>query len=98
MRPSRSAPSAAVQFGRCVILHESRNAGGPTAENGSSTASGLFQMIDGTWAHYAQHVPSARGYHHASAAPAAVQWEVFLLAIRWGGHGHWAGTSCGYGT
>lgn len=94
--PSRSAPSAAVSFLRCVIGHESN--GNARAENPSSTASGLFQFIDGTWRHYAQHVPSARRYSHAASAPARVQWEVALLAIRWHGHRNWAGTSCGYGT
>jgi len=94
MHPSRSASSAAVEFGKCVIRHESLHSGGPNAENGSSTASGLFQFIDGTWRHYAQHVKSARRYLHASHAPAAVQWEVFLLAYKWGGKGNWNGTHC----
>ena len=98
MRPSRSAPNDAVRFLRCVIRHESAHAGGPDAENGSSTASGLFQFIDGTWRHYAQHVASARKYWHASDAPASAQWEVALLAVKWNGHGNWAGTHCGYGT
>jgi muramidase (phage lysozyme) len=98
MQPSRSAPSAAVNFGKCVIRHESRNVGGPVAENPRSTASGLFQLLDGTWRHYAAHVPSARKYRHAASAPASVQWEVFLLAFKWHGQRNWAGTSCGYGT
>jgi hypothetical protein len=94
--PSRSAPSAAVSFLKCVIRHESH--GNPRAENPVSSASGLFQFIDGTWRHYAARVPSARRYGHAASAPARVQWEVALLAIRWHGHRNWAGTSCGYGT
>lgn len=95
-RPSRSAPRAAVSFLRCVIAHESR--GNPNAENPTSTASGLFQFIDGTWQHYARNVPAARRYSHAADAPAAVQWQVALLAVKWRGHGNWAGTGCGYGT
>jgi len=95
-QPSRSAPSAAVSFLRCVAQHESH--GNPRAENPTSTASGIFQFIDGTWQHYAAHVPSARKYSHASWAPAEVQWEVALLAVKWDGHGHWRGTHCGYGT
>ena len=94
--PSRSAPSAAVSFLRCVIQHESR--GNPRAENPSSTASGLFQFIDGTWQHYARNIKRAKAFRHAADAPADVQWQVALLAVRWGGHGHWKGTSCGYGT
>ncbi len=95
-RPSRQAPSAAVSFLQCVARHESHF--NPRAENPRSTASGLFQFIDGTWRHYAKHVPEAKKYGHASHAPAAVQWEVALLAVKWGGHGHWRGTGCGYGT
>jgi hypothetical protein len=98
MHPSRNAPSAAVSFLQCVIRHESAHAGGPNAENDHSTASGLFQFIDGTWRHYAKHVKSARKYRHASDAPAAAQWEVALLAVKWHGHGNWVGTHCGYGT
>lgn len=39
-----------------------------TAENPTSTASGRWQFVDGTWNNY-------RGYRHASDAPAAVQDE-----------------------
>lgn len=95
-QPSRHAPSAAVSFLKCVMAHESH--GNPRAENPRSTASGLFQFLDGTWRHYAKHVPAARKYGHASWAPAAVQWEVALLAVKWGGHRNWKGTHCGYGT
>ena len=94
--PSRSAPSAAVSFLRCVIAHES--GGNARAENPTSTASGLFQFIDGTWQHYAKAIPGARKYRHAADAPAWTQWEVALLAVKWKGHGNWAGTRCGYGT
>ena len=97
--PSRSAPSAAVTFLRCVIGHESGNTRNPAkAENPTSTASGLFQFVDGTWRHYAKHIKAARKYDHAADAPAAVQWQVALLAVKWNGHGHWKGTHCGYGT
>lgn len=95
-RPSRSAPSAAVQFLRCVIAHES--GGDPRAQNPTSSASGLFQMIDSTWRGNARWVPQARKYARASDAPARVQWLVALHSIRNGGHGNWEGTSCGYGT
>jgi hypothetical protein len=90
------APPAAVRFLDCVIRHESR--GNPKAENPTSTASGLFQFVDGTWRHYAKHIPAAANYAHASWAPAKVQWQVALLAVKWNGHGHWRGTGCGFGT
>jgi hypothetical protein len=93
---SRSAPSAAVSFLRCVVAHESH--GNARAENPSSSASGLFQFIDGTWRHYARRVPAARRYSHAAHAPAIVQWQVALLAVKWHGYRNWAGTGCGYGT
>lgn len=94
--PSRSAPSAAVKFLKCVIAHES--GGDPKAENPTSTASGLFQFIDSTWVHYNRKLKGVKQYSHAADAPAAVQWQAALLAVKWGGHGHWKGTSCGYGT
>jgi muramidase (phage lysozyme) len=81
---------------KCVAHHESH--GNPKAENPRSTASGIFQFLDGTWRHYAKSVPTARRFYHAAHAPAAVQWEVALLAIKWHGHGNWRGTHCGYGT
>ena len=94
--PSRSAPSADVRFLRCVINHESK--GNPKAENPISTASGLFQFLDGTWQGVAKWVPGASKYRHAANAPAAVQWEVALHVVKRGGHHAWKGTHCGYGT
>ncbi len=96
LHPSRSAPSAHVQFLRCVIAHES--GGDPKAENPTSSASGLFQFIDGTWVGNARWVPEARGYARASHAPGRVQWLVALHSLNNGGHGNWRGTGCGHGT
>jgi hypothetical protein len=98
MKPAVKAPVPAVQFLQCVIRHESIMAGGPRAENGSTSASGLFQFVDGTWRHYAAHIKGAGKYSHASHAPADVQWDVALLAFKWNGQGNWNGTHCGYGT
>lgn len=98
MKPSRSAPSEDIRFLRCVISHESRHAGGPKAENPISTASGLFQFLDGTWQGVAKWVPGAAKYRHAASAPAAVQWEVALHVVKRGGHSMWRGTHCGHGT
>lgn len=67
----------------CYVL--SRESGGnPKAENPTSTASGLWQFIDSTWAGYG-------GYSHASYAPASVQNG--KAALLWdGGRGcyHWS--------
>ena len=98
MQPSRSAPSADVSFLRCVIRHESAHSGGPTAHNPRSSAAGLFQFLGSTWRGIAKWVPSAHGYSSASQAPASVQWEVALHAVKNGGHSMWRGTHCGHGT
>jgi hypothetical protein len=48
----------------CVLRRES--GGTPTAQNPSSSASGLWQFLDSTWDHYG-------GYARAKDAPASVQ-------------------------
>ncbi len=58
----------------CVLARES--GGDPRAENPVSTASGLWQFIDGTWNGFG-------GYSHASYAPASVQNEKARLV--WNG-------------
>jgi hypothetical protein len=67
----------------CSILR-CESGGNPTAENPSSSASGLWQIIDGTWNGYA-------GYRHAADAPAAVQ-NAKAAELYAGGAGasHWA--------
>ena len=65
-----------------IVMCES--GGNYDAENAVSTASGAYQIIDGTWAGYG-------GYSHASDAPPAVQDA--KAALMWaGGAGasHWA--------
>lgn len=49
----------------CWVLDRESH-GNPTAENPRSTASGLWQFLDSTWAGYG-------GYSHASHAPPSVQ-------------------------
>jgi hypothetical protein len=62
-----------------IISHES--GWNPTAQNPSSTASGLFQEIDGTWRAYRR--PSAAGYAKMRLAPVNEQ--------AWGGLNYIAG-------
>lgn len=83
-------------FGECVIRHES--GGDPRAENPTSSASGLFQFIDGTWQAWTKRSGVGRSYARASQAPAAIQWAVFSYAVRHHAQRAWAGTHCGYGT
>ncbi len=51
----------------CFVLRR-ESGGNPTAENPTSTASGLWQFLDSTWGGYG-------GYGHASHAPWQVQNE-----------------------
>lgn len=66
IRIARSKSLEAIR--KCIAWRESRNR--PTAKNKTSTASGLYQFIDGTWNNY-------KGYAHAWQAPASVQTEKF---------------------
>lgn len=67
----------------CYVLKR-ESGGNPRAENPVSTASGLWQFIDGTWNGFG-------GYSHASDAPPDVQNEKARLTWAGGaGAGHWA--------
>ena len=91
------APAWAVEFGRCVIGHESINWGLYKAENPDSSASGAYQFIDETWKTQSRRA-GFPGYARASQAPPRVQDAVFYYTVLHGGIGHWNGTHCGYGT
>ncbi len=73
----------------CIAKYES--GGNPRAQNPSSSASGLYQFIDGTWNNYG-------GYSRAMYAPVSVQTAKFYQV--WdGGRGahHWVVRhKCGY--
>jgi hypothetical protein len=70
----------------CWVLRRESH-GDPKAENPHSSASGLWQIVDGTWAHFA-------GYSHASLAPPSVQnHKAILLWAHGAGCGHWS--ACG---
>lgn len=73
----------------CIAKYES--GGNPRAQNPSSSASGLYQFIDGTWNHYG-------GYSRAMYAPVSVQTSKFYQ-IWDGGRGahNWVvAHKCGY--
>ncbi len=77
----------------CIRRHESDRAGGYSADNPRSSASGAYQFIDSTW-RTASRRAGHPGYSRAKYAPAYVQDAVALYTINHGGRGHWRGTGC----
>lgn len=73
----------------CIAKYES--GGNPRAQNPHSTASGLFQFIDGTWNHFG-------GYARAMYAPVSVQLKKFYIV--WdggrGAHNWVVAPKCGW--
>lgn len=89
-KPSRSRAPGQVNGYPCggdlppcwVLYRESR--GNPVAQNRHSSASGLWQFIDGTWGRYG-------GFRHARQAPVDVQNEKARLTWNHGrGCRHWS--------
>jgi muramidase (phage lysozyme) len=94
-QPEHSPPGGVLA---CIRHHESDrgpypHANGYRAENPTSTASGAYQYIDGTW-----RTMSARagypGYSHAADAPPSVQDAVASFHVRNYGTSAWAGSGC----
>lgn len=73
----------------CIAKYES--GGNPRAQNRHSTASGLFQFINGTWNHFG-------GYARAMYAPVSVQLKKFYIVWNGGrGAGNWVvAHKCGW--
>lgn len=90
-------------LGLCIRKHESIMAGHYKAHNGSSSAAGAYQFLDGTWSGNAKWTKVngeyvARKYAAANHAPPWIQDAVFIHSIKKGGVLNWVGTNCGYGT
>jgi outer membrane biosynthesis protein TonB len=73
----------------CIAKYES--GGNPRAQNPHSSASGLYQFIDGTWNNFG-------GYSRAMYAPVSVQTQKFYIVWNGGkGAGNWVvAHKCGY--
>jgi hypothetical protein len=82
-------------FLRCVVHRESR--GNPRAENPTSSASGLFQFLDGTWRAYARESGVGARYARASSAPPSVQWALARWVVEHKGRYPWKPTVPGTG-
>lgn len=63
----------------------------PTEENPSSSASGLFQFLDGTWQSARQYVEGASQYARASHAPAETQ---IAVGAAWWSRTSWSQWEC----
>lgn len=73
----------------CIAKYES--GGNPRAQNPHSSASGLFQFVDGTWNNF-------KGYARAMYAPVSVQLQKFYIVWNGGkGAGNWlVAHKCGW--
>ena len=82
-------------FLRCVVKRES--GGNPKAQNPYSSASGLFQFIDGTWRAYSRESGIGDSYSRAKYAPAEVQWALARWVVDNKGRYPWKPTVPGTG-
>jgi hypothetical protein len=82
---------AATDFLSCVRWHESRN--NYSAQNPTSSASGAYQFIDGTWRTVSVRAGHG-GYSRALHAPPWVQDAVARWTVHNIGRSPWNGTGC----
>lgn len=84
-------PANQVAKACAVIGCETGYTYSPTAENPSSSASGLFQFLDGTWQNARQYVEGASQYARASHAPAETQ---IAVGAAWWSRTSWDQWEC----
>ena len=85
----------------CIRRHESDRGPYPhdrgyraVESTGSSTASGAYQMVDGTWRSLSRSAGLGGRWRRAKDAPPWAQDAVAWWAITHGGRSHWSGTGC----
>lgn len=85
----------------CIRRHESDRGPWPhdrgyraVESTGSSTASGAYQMVDGTWRSLSRSAGLGGRWRRAKDAPPWAQDAVAWWAITHGGRSHWSGTGC----
>lgn len=83
------APEAHAAGADWDPIIECESGGNPTAQNSSSTASGLFQFIDGTWAAYGGTEYASKAKH----ATVAQQYEIANRAFAAEGYTPWAASN-----
>jgi hypothetical protein len=78
----------------CVRAHESDTAGGYSAENPTSTASGAYQFLSSSWRNLSARAGYS-GWPTASSAPWHIQDAVaYDTAVTRGQQSPWNGTGC----
>ena len=87
------AQTAGLNAAALIAQYESSN--NPTAQSSTSTASGLYGFLNGTWAAYApQAGVSLQQYPTAASAPASVQTAVFYADFNNNGFNDWTCPGC----
>ena len=87
------AQTAGLNPAALIAQYESSN--NPTAQSPTSTASGLYQFLNGTWATYApQAGVSLAQYPTAASAPASMQTAVFYADFNNDGFNDWTCPGC----
>ena len=90
-------PAWVEVFAKCVSHHESWSPHMWTAQNPSSTASGGFQWLDGSWRTNLART-GLSGPPRASQASPVLQASVTAWVIAHHGQWNWNGSHCRYGT
>lgn len=86
-------PAWVQQDALCVVHHESFSSGLWHAQNSSSSASGAYQYLDGTWRTWLARA-GLSGPARAVWASPVLQSQVFAYTVTHGGQGNWGPDHC----